>query len=894
MKQRNKKGRWMKKLTAIVAAFCMLAGVVPSGFELVAPLQVEAAVTIQGNGTGGIWIDINGYPYNSMNYNGIAYGPQGCTWFAAARATQLTGNTVTIWSGSAWWNYHRNYWGTGNTTSTRVTKAPAMLCWGNHVAVLEKVVGTTAYISEGGTAYANASNGYCRIYTCDVSQIGAQNSNYLGAIYLPGASEPVQPTYDPITEPVISTNLPSYIAGETVKFTWPKSSANSNFKEYWVVVHNLTTDKQLCSQSTTPYVYGSYNANSFSIPLNEPGKYRLTVYAVPYDEARKKACSLDITVQNQKYGASVQPYASMIYNGHLYELYEDRASVRNADETAYRKGGHLVNITSSGEQSAVMKLINTGSGWHYKEIGWYIGLTDRNKEGTWKWLNGEAFSYQNWNSGEPNNSGGDGAENYACIISGGKWNDVSGNGAYPYIVEYDTINYSKFSPAKTMTYDFDKGKIVYRLYDNRVTVADAQQIAKAKGEVLTSITSSTEQSRINTLLGYSSKKSENGMYWYIGLTDAEKEGTWKWMNGDTYSYKYWNTGEPNNNDGGKAENYVVLKPNGTWNDVTGQNYYGFVTKKIIYNDLTVPTITTNREKYITNEVANISWAKTTEKTDFSNYWVVVTNVDTGEVIYNGNADSANNVHKNSLDIRLPKAGKYKIETVSCSISDNAARQKYATKTVIVEDMSNGENLTPSGTYEYNDHRYEVYDTRLDFMTARKVAKSKGGYLATITSQEEMNAIIELLKSSTTNQFETGWFIGLTDIAEEGNWKWDTGETFSYSNWGDGEPNNANDDEDCVAIFNKDTGKWNDVWTHDCYHAFIVEYNKNVVGDVNGDKNITAEDALAILKHVVGLETLTGDALTCADVNAENGVTAEDALDVLKKVVGLIDKFTAEM
>lgn len=86
--------------------------------------------------------------------------------------------------------------------------------------------------------------------------------------------------------------------------------------------------------------------------------------------------------------------------------------------------------------------------------------------------------------------------------------------------------------------------------------------------------------------------------------------------------------------------------------------------------------------------------------------------------------------------------------------------------------------------------------------------------------------------------------------------------------------------------------------HCSSYVIIVSKNQSeepevVIGDVNGDSSITAEDALSILKHVVGLEILTGDALTSADVNADNAITAEDALDVLKKVVGLIDRFVAE-
>lgn len=71
---------------------------------------------------------------------------------------------------------------------------------------------------------------------------------------------------------------------------------------------------------------------------------------------------------------------------------------------------------------------------------------------------------------------------------------------------------------------------------------------------------------------------------------------------------------------------------------------------------------------------------------------------------------------------------------------------------------------------------------------------------------------------------------------------------------------------------------------------ILTLTSVVAGDTNQDNAITAEDALGILKHVVGLAELTGDTLLGADVNGESQVTAEDALEVLKKVVGLVENF----
>lgn len=59
-----------------------------------------------------------------------------------------------------------------------------------------------------------------------------------------------------------------------------------------------------------------------------------------------------------------------------------------------------------------------------------------------------------------------------------------------------------------------------------------------------------------------------------------------------------------------------------------------------------------------------------------------------------------------------------------------------------------------------------------------------------------------------------------------------------------------------------------------------------LGDANQDKSLTAEDALVILKVVVGLEKEEDYEKKYLDANQDNMVTAEDALLDLKKVVGL--------
>ena len=71
----------------------------------------------------------------------------------------------------------------------------------------------------------------------------------------------------------------------------------------------------------------------------------------------------------------------------------------------------------------------------------WLGFNDNASEGNWVWSSGEASTYTNWNSGEPNNSAAGSGEDCGQIYSNvaphalGYWNDFICTEGLSYVCE---------------------------------------------------------------------------------------------------------------------------------------------------------------------------------------------------------------------------------------------------------------------------------------------------------------------------------------------------------------------------------------------------------------------------------------------------------------------------
>lgn len=137
-----------------------------------------------------------------------------------------------------------------------------------------------------------------------------------------------------------------------------------------------------------------------------------------------------------------------------------------------------------------------------------------------------------------------------------------------------------------------------------------------------------------------------------------------------------------------------------------------------------------------------------------------------------------------------------------------------TLTVCISDVSDvmsvgvilkPKTTTPPSYPAAPNNTYQLINAAMTWTEARDAAKSRGGYLATITSPTEWANIQKQIGSSTLASKD--FWIGATDESSEGNWKWVTGESWLYESWGDYQPNNAGGRQHYAHVW--PGGKWDD-------------------------------------------------------------------------------------
>lgn len=110
----------------------------------------------------------------------------------------------------------------------------------------------------------------------------------------------------------------------------------------------------------------------------------------------------------------------------------------------------------------------------------------------------------------------------------------------------------------------------------------------------------------------------------------------------------------------------------------------------------------------------------------------------------------------------------------------------------------------SASFIFNGHEYKLTSDAISWFNAEDEAIAWGGHLVTINDQSEETWLVSTFGTDV-------FWIGFNDIDVEGTWVWSSGEAVTYTNWGEGEPNDSGG-EDLAGMNWPDSNqalKWND-------------------------------------------------------------------------------------
>jgi Lectin C-type domain len=151
-------------------------------------------------------------------------------------------------------------------------------------------------------------------------------------------------------------------------------------------------------------------------------------------------------------------------------------------------------------------------------------------------------------------------------------------------------------------------------------------------------------------------------------------------------------------------------------------------------------------------------------------------------------------------------------------------------TVTAVTLAAGVLAAPAGAvpakWSGNGHFYDVISGNYTWSEAKADAEHRNGHLATITSAGEN----QFISSTFGGQLPGRWLGGYQPSGSTepaGGWTWVTGETWSYTHWNAGEPNNSGGTEDSLEMVNatdSDGYMWNDLTGADILSGYVIEWD----------------------------------------------------------------------
>ncbi|XP_068942367.1 macrophage mannose receptor 1 isoform X1 [Petaurus breviceps papuanus] len=646
--------------------------------------------------------------------------------------------------------------------------------------------------------------------------------------------------------------------------TYLTGLTNSLTTGLWIGLNSLNFNSGWQWAGFSPFRYLNWLPGS---PALEPGKSCVFLNPAKNAKWENVECSQKTGYICKKGNSSLNPFIIPSesdvpvscpsqwwpYAGHCYKINRELKIQRDALRACRKEGGDLASIHSIEEFDFIFSQL----GYVDSDTLW-IGLNDLRIQMYFEWSDATPVTFTKWLPGEPSHANN---RQEDCVVMKGKdgyWADHACENHFGYICKSKPLSKP---PVVEVEQGCQKGWKRHGLYCYLIgqtlsTFAVANQTCINQKAYLTTVEDRYEQAFLTSLVGLRPEK-----YFWIGLSDVENKGVFKWTISEDVQFTHWNSFMP-----GRKTGCVAMKTGiagGLWDVLKCEEKAKFVCKHWAEGATPPPVPTTTpapkcSDGWISSSKTNLCFkvfdkSKYNKKTWFdardfcraiggdlasitgkedqitlwqnigtSNYhdvfWLGLTIANTDEgftwsdgspVAYeNWSYGEPNNYGNIEFCGELKADPSMRWNDINCELLRNWICHIKKGDEVKPEPTPSPESnppVTEDGWVVFKDYQYYFSKEKTTMENARAFCKRNFGDMVTIEGESERKFLWRYI---STLDSEATYFIGLL-ISLDKKFSWMDGTKVNYVSWAPGEPNFANDDENCVVLYSS-SGLWNDI------------------------------------------------------------------------------------
>ena len=425
--------------------------------------------------------------------------------------------------------------------------------------------------------------------------------------------------------------------------------------------------------------------------------------------------------------------------------------------------------------------------------------------------------------------------------------DADGLTAYDESVIYGTNPTMADSDSDGLNDGWELGIGRFSIVSGSFTWPQARTDARSKGGDLACFPTEDRWNRALQNLGVSPFEEFTGLW--IGASDAVVDGTWTWVSGEAFSFAPWGTGRPSNTSGNSLDYAEVSGGGGAeigkWYDRSPTTIRDGYLLETGY--ATSPTVA---------DADGDGLNDGQEQTAGTNPSIADTD---GDGLNDGQEVNRTKTNPRLVDSDANGVNDANSDQDSDGLSNLAELSIYGTDPIKAD--TDGDGLTDS--FELGLGRFTLVQSRLTWSQASAAAIAAGGHLATFPNEVEYARMKSEIGEGALDLIDGAW-VGLSDSAVEGTWRWTTSEPNGFViPWGTGRPSglvgNSLDFAEISGGEGAEPWKWYDRSSTSLRDAYILErgYPTNpLLAD-------TDEDGLSD-----GQESSAGSVPTLADTDGD--------------------------